>query len=322
MHKLLRIYNQNRALIIAIIGIIALIIIIIQVLNSLAKEERIAKERNITNEKINSSTNSSSTTISKENVSSMTGETVKNSMSSKDTIKQFVEYCNQGKIEEAYSMLGDDCKERIFPSIERFKSLYYDRIFYINRMYSLENWYTTNKFNTYSIKYFEDILATGNTNSKDNYIDYITTTIKEDGKTYISVNSYIGTMDVNKTKTINGITINIEKMHMYMDYMVLGIEVKNDTQNTICIDTKENLQTIHIYDENNVKYTGLLNENSMEELKVKKNKTSKINIRFNKIYNPKSREIYGIRFEDIVLNYEEYIKGEEQKEKITLDIGI
>lgn len=305
MNKITRAYNQNRALIIAIIGIIALIIIIIQVLNSIAREERQAKLNNSTNDG-NSSTNSQGTTILQENTSVITGEEVVNSKSNQDLIKEFVKYCNEGKIENAYNMLSNECKTRIYPSLERFKNLYYNKIFYIKRLYSLENWFTSSRRNTYAIKYTEDILATGNTISKDNYSDYITVERKEN-QNYININSYVGSYDVNKSKTVNGVTVTVEKMYMYIDYTILTVNVKNDTQSTICVDTKEKVDTMYLYDENEVRYTAMLNENSAEELQVKKRMQSKFNVKFNKMYNPESREIYGIKLDDIVLNYEAYL---------------
>ena len=292
MHKLIRFYNQNRALVIAIIGIIALIIIMIQVMNSFAKEQKQKTLENITKDK-NSSTNNQSTTILDGNKSALTGEEVKDSNSSKEQIKQFIKHCNEGKVEEAYNMITDECKERIYPSLERFKKSYYNRIFYIKRMYSLENWYTTNRFNTYSIKYTEDVLATGNTNSKDNQSDYITV-VRTEGTKCINLNGYVGSQNINRTQSKNGITVTIGKMYIYMDYAILDLEVKNQTNNTIIIDTRENGQSMYLYDENRVKYTAFLNENSEEELKVRRNTQSKISIKFNKMYNPTGKDIYRI----------------------------
>lgn len=289
MHKLMRIYNQNRALVIALIGVIALIIIIIQVLNYLAMEERIAKENKFANDK-NSST-VEGTTISQGDSSAVTGEAVRNNEASKDTISKFVKCCNEGKVEEAYNMLTDECRERIYPSLEHFKNSYYNKIFYMKRMYSLENWYTGSRFNTYSIKYTEDVLATGNVNSSNNYSDYITVESLEN-ENKINISSYIGALNLNRTKTANGVTVTVKKMHMYMDYTILSISIKNESQNTVCLDTKENVKTTYLYDENGIRYTAFLNENSDEELQIRRGMEKTINIKFNKRYNPESREIY------------------------------
>ena len=287
MNKLIRLYNQNRGLVISIIGIIALIIIVIQTLNSLVKQERKQKELNIANE-ANSSTEENSTTISPSNKSAVTGENVKNSKTNEETIKQFVEYCNEGDVDSAYYMLSDDCKLFMYPSLEHFKNEYVDKIFFINRMYTLENWYSNGNLSTYYIKYIEDILASGNTNSTNNKSDYITI-VKEEYENKININSFVGSEAINREKSKNGITITIDKIYYYMDYTILDFKVKNETKNTICLDSKENIDTVYLYDKNDVKYDSLLNEISQEELQFFMNIERSIKIKFNKLYNPKNR---------------------------------
>lgn len=155
MNKLIRLYNQNRAIIIAGVFIIALIIVIIQMLNSHVKEQQEVAKNMINN----SSTVNNSTTISSGNTSVITGEKVKTNEQSKEVIKKFVEYCNNKEIDKAYGMLSEDCRKLVYSDIEKFKTNYIDRIFYIYRMYSIQNWFETNYLKTYYIKYTEDILA-------------------------------------------------------------------------------------------------------------------------------------------------------------------
>lgn len=320
MHKLIKLYNENRFVIIVIIIMIALGIIVLQTLNKLAGEERKAKLENIAKE-ANSSTSSQSTTISDGNTSAITGQEVKNSVANTEIIKQFVKYCNEGKIENAYNMLTDDCKERIYPSLERFKTMYYEKIFKINRMYTLENWYEEGSSATYYIKYTEDVMASGNTESKNNMSDYITVT-KQQMTNCLNINSYVGTKTINKSQVQNGINIEITKIHMYMDYTILDLKVRNLSKETIIIDTKENQETLYLYDLKGVKYTAFLNENSAEELKASKNMEIKTDIKFNKRYNPTSRDLSGLVLKDVVTNYENYTSRTEAKNAIKFDISI
>lgn len=320
MHKLIKLYNENRFVIIVIIIMIALGIIVIQILNKLAGEERKAKLENIAKE-TNSSTSSQGTTIYDANTSAITGEKVKNSMANTEIIKQFVKYCNEGQVENAYNMLTDDCKECLYPSLERFKTMYYDKIFKINRMYSLENWYVEGSSATYYIKYTEDVMASGNTQSKNNMSDYITVT-KQQMTNCLNINSYVGAKTINKSQIQNGINIEIKKIHMYMDYTILDLKVRNLSSETIIVDTKENQETLYLYDLKGVKYTAFLNENSTEELKANKNMEIKISIKFNKRYNPTSRDLSGLVLKDVVANYEKYIEKTEDKKAIKFNISI
>ena len=165
MTRFFRWFNQNRETFIAIIIAVAFIIIVIQILNGIARKRNEEIRNEMSNR--NSSTNSS-TTISPTDTSIMTGEPIKknDNVTNTDIIKKFIEYCNNKKIQEAYNMLTDECKELLYPDLNTFKTNYIDRIFYITRMYGLENWYDSEGFFTYYIKYTEDVLATGSTNSR------------------------------------------------------------------------------------------------------------------------------------------------------------
>ena len=238
-----------------------------------------------------------------------------------EIIKEFVEYCNEGEIEKAYDMLTKDCKTRIYPSLEYFKTVYYDRIFTQKRMYTLENWYSTRNFTTYYIRYTEDILSSGKLSTESNQGDYITV-VNQGYKKELNISSYVGVEDVNRVKTVNGVTITVNKIHYYMDYTVLTLKVKNNTQNAICIDTKDKIDTMYLYDTNGIKYTAFLNEKAVEEFIARRNMEISIDIKFNKRYNPESRELNGLKLKDVVLNYENYISGVEGKNKIEIDVGI
>lgn len=181
MNKLRRLYNQNRELVIITVVVIAFVIIIIQVLNSIVKKQNENKRNLIANEE-SRSVIENNTTISPSNVSKITGDTVKSNVSDKEIIEKFVTCCNEKDIESAYSMLSDECRERIYTSKERFNSLYIDRIFSIYRMYTLENWFDTNDYTTYYIKYTEDVMASGDLNSTNNMSDYITVTKERKAK--------------------------------------------------------------------------------------------------------------------------------------------
>lgn len=318
MHKLLRIYNQNRGLIIAIVCTIALILIIIQILNNLVAEDRKAQRENILNA---TSVPTDSTAIYQNSTSVVTGEKVQNIKQDTEVIKEFVEYCNDGEIEKAYNMLTTDCKTRIYPSLEYFKTVYYDRIFTEKKMYTLENWYSTRDFKTYYIRYTEDVLSSGKLSTESNRGDYITV-VKQGETNKLNISSYVGAEDVNKGKTVDGVTITVSKIHHYMDYTVLTLKVRNNTQNAICIDTKEKLDNMYLYDTNGVKYTAFLNEKAVEEFIIRRNMELSIEVKFNKIYNPESRDLRGLKLKDVVLNYENYLTNVEAKKRIEIDVGI
>ena len=107
---------------------------------------------------------------------------------------------------------------------------------------------------------------------------------------------------------------------MFIDYTFLDLKITNKTENTICIDSKEEINTVFVLDENNVKYEALLNENS-EDLNIRKGMTENLKLKFNKMYNP-NRNIKWIYFRDIVLNYDNYLNNKNKKNTMELKVAL
>ena len=318
MNRLFRWYNQNREQVIIAIAIIAFALIIIHTLNAIIGRENEQKKNN--NLGVNSSTNNS-TTISKTDTSVITGDKILSEDNNINTnlIKEFFDYCNSGEVEKAYNMISEECKSLFYPTVKDFKKNYYDNIFYMKRMYSLENWFNTSTLYTYYIKYSDDILEAGTTKSSNNKSDYITISKDNDGY-YLNINSFIGRNYRNTEMTKQDIVFTVKYVDMYIDYTIVNFSVTNNTNNTICIDTREAVNTTYLYDEKNVKYTAFLNENA-DELIVRAGMTNTINIKFNKMYNTE-RAIYGVVFNDITLNYESYKTDASNKVAINVDIRV
>lgn len=76
-------------------------------------------------------------------------------------ISQFINYCNEGKIEEAYKMLSNTCKQEKYSTIEKFKEEYVDKVFIIK----ICEHKILKQNNIYIITLTQDILITGKTNS-------------------------------------------------------------------------------------------------------------------------------------------------------------
>lgn len=319
MNKMIRWYNQNRGMFWTIIGAVALLIIIIQILNGIAREEKEQKRKEIAER--NSST-SQSTTISKTDESVITKDKISKEIDKNNTdiIKEFVGYCNSNNVEKAYSMLSEECKSIIYPTIESFRNNYHKRIFNIYRMYSLENWYSDVDSWVYYIKYTEDVLSTGNTNSTDNKADYITVVKKQD-RYCINISNYVGRKECRKNSTEKNVTLQVNWVDYYIDFAIVNMTVRNNTDKVICLDTKENNESMYLYDTNGVKYSSFLNENAKEQLVIYRNINNSINVKFNKKYN-QEREIKGIIASDIVLNYEDYSENKAKKEVIKIDTKI
>lgn len=312
MMNLIRFYNKNRHAIWITIVVIILIFGVMETLNNLSK--------NNTKDK-SSSTNNSTTTYNKDNYSIISGTNMPNEVTSQSTniIDSFIKYCNEKDINSAYNLLSNDCKQTLYPTEEEFKNNYVNKIFSSYRMYDKRAWVNTNSSYTYSIKITEDLLSTGGNKEDANIQDYYTL-VKENGEYKLNINNYIGKEEINKTKAENGIEVYVIEKKTYIDYEIYTIKVKNNTQNEVILDSKEDTKTVYLKDTNNYNYIAFLNELSIDDLTIKSGMTRTIKIKFNKSYNPKNVE-KSIVFTNIILNYREYLNNKNnQFAKIEIEI--
>lgn len=292
MNKFIRFFNQNKKGIIKVIIIIAFAFILLQLVNSLLKPNKSNNNKLQQNIKDNDRPNQSVIT-GQELSEKVTEENI-------DIIKQFVKYCNNKEIEQAYSLLSDDCKQEFNNSIDTFKSRYYNNIFKTNKTYNLELWISNKGYYTYKILYYEDnLLATGGAGINNNIEDYITI-INQNGENKININGFIGKEIINKSKSIKDVEILINSKNVYRDYESYNITIRNYTENTITISDGETAEDICLLDKNNVKYLSFIEELPEYDLSLKAKRQTTLNINFNKIYDT-YRIIKKIKFGNINL---------------------
>lgn len=105
-----------------------------------------------------------------------------------------------------------------------------------------------------------------------------------------------------------------------MDYEIYTIEVTNNTDNTILLDTKTKQKSAYITSTSGTTYSAFMYELEDVYLTVASNVTKTISIKFNKIYSPNIK-IEEMTFTDIVPNLEEYKTNlSTDRLQITIDI--
>ncbi|MDO5556004.1 MAG: hypothetical protein Q4G09_05095 [Clostridia bacterium] len=309
MNKIIRFYNQNRVIFWIIVFVIIGIIVIVQSLNKKYKNIRMQNSSDIRN---NITTSATYNTVTKPTIS---GDTIKEQTSTQTTkiIDDFMTFCNNKQIEQAYNLLSEDCRQELYPDIQAFTDYYYNNIFSEYRRYNIEAWITTTNVLTYKITIMQDILATGSI-SKLNIQDYYTIVI-ENNDYKLNINNYIGKEEVNVQKNIKNVNFQIINKYVYMDYVIYNIKVHNNTDKKIMVDSKENTRTVNIIDQNKLKYVSFLNEISENDLTVLSGMTKEIRIKFNKSYNPKYID-KNIEFTDIILD----LNNKQNKNSITINL--
>lgn len=93
----------------------------------------------------------------------------------KKYIEEFIEKCNTGKIEEAYSMLADECKQEKYNNIDIFKNEYVNKVFVID----IEECLILRQNDNYIATLTQNALKTGRTDSKIEEVYKIYNTVLE-----------------------------------------------------------------------------------------------------------------------------------------------
>lgn len=307
MHKILSFYNSNRRVIWIAILAIAFTIILLQTLNNDAKKRN--SEIN-TNDEINSSSNTTIYPNNQEDFLSSNYNSEKIQDEKLKLISAFLEKCNNGKIKEAYDLLSTDCKEEMFPVLEKFKNDYTDLVFNIAKTYDIKLW-MSGKYSIYKISIYENALATGVVNN--NAIDSYYTVVEENNDYKININNLIAKEELNTENSNDYVRINVISRKIYIDYEEYEIKITNNTQKTILMDGYRKNNSMYLQDSVGGKKTAYTNEIPERLLIINPLLSITRTIKFNKSYTEKISS-KGITFEDIILDYDEYKKQENKQE--------
>lgn len=307
MHKILSFYNSNRRVIWIAILAIAFTIILLQTLNNDAKKRN--SEIN-TNDEINSSSNTTIYPNNQEDFLSSNYNSEKIQDEKLKLISAFLEKCNNGKIKEAYDLLSTDCKEEMFPVLERFKNDYTDLVFNTAKTYDIKLW-MSGKYSIYKISIYENALATGVVNN--NAIDSYYTVVEENNDYKININNLIAKEELNTENSNDYVRINVISRKIYIDYEEYEIKITNNTQKTILMDGYRKNNSMYLQDSVGGKKTAYTNEIPERLLIINPLLSITRTIKFNKSYTEKISS-KGITFEDIILDYDEYKKQENKQE--------
>lgn len=310
MNKLVRYWNQNRGKIIITLAIIAFIIILLQIVNGILKEQ--AAQREVVTRVKNT----------KPIQSVITGQVVSEEKTDENIniIKEFVDYCNNNKQQQAFSMLTEDCKNEFENNINIFINDFYNKVFSTKKTYKLELMYNKNTMYIYKITYYENnLLATGGSELNKNVEDYITV-FKDDNESKVSINGFISKEEINKSQKVGDIEVIINSKKVYRTYETYNITIKNYSGKTILINNCEEPDDICLVGEKGEEYGSFINEIPVELLTLATGYQKNLNIKFNKVLNL-YRTIEKVKFKNIILDYDDYSQNKET-EKVDISVSI
>lgn len=307
MNNLRRLYNQNRKGIWWVMIIIAFFLIILQITNYfIGKSNEQKSEDNLTNNTIKINNEDNGQVQINTDKSVLTGEGLSTTKLNTEigTIKQFLENCKNNKIEDAYNMLTDECKEEMYESVEDFKKFYYVNVFESERVsFEVENWIK----NTYKVDIIPDMLSTGKSNEGIVKQDYIT--VKKVNEEYkLNINNYIGRRKINASKEQDDIIITVNYADTYIEYETYNITVRNQRETNMALDNLDNERTMYIEDRKEAKYPAYTHEIPKELLIFDRGVEKTIDIKYYSRYGS-TKEIKNLVFSEVILDYDGYINN-------------
>lgn len=304
---------SNRYLILAIMAAIIFLLLLINALNNMTKENDnnlITPEQSIVS---NTTAKQEIYTPEKTTISGSNVE-AKKQEENKTIIDNFINYCNQKQIEQAYNLLTDDCKEEVFFSnIGNFSNNYVNKIFNSKKTYSMQSWVNRDTYTTYKVKIVDDMISSGKITSKDNEIEDYYTVVQTGGEYKLNINNYIAKKEINKEKEFQQIKISVISKDTYKDYESYDVKIENLTQNTILLDSQESTDSMYILASNDSKYKAYSYEIDKSRLIIEQGRSRTITIKFNKRYSNEAIT-RRIVFSDIIKNYDEYKQTQNKKE--------
>lgn len=153
-----------------------------------------------------------------------------------DKIEEYVGYCNNAEWQKAYNMLSDACKEYSFNhDIQEFMKYVYTKM-PTPKKYAIQDYSNDGNTYIYQIKYTDDFLATGLTNTTYQYTEEkMIFKRQKDGSLEMAVGNFVDFGDIKNISENNYVKIDVKSVIKYYSVEVYNIKITNRTENTIVI---------------------------------------------------------------------------------------
>lgn len=312
MNNLTRYFNQNRKMIWIVIFVVIFVIIVIQLLNSFYK--------NSNKEEVGNSTSSN---VTQKDYTNESQAMVQGSIGSKEKqneygalIDEFLTYCVNGQVSQAYSLLSNDCKKILYPTEKSFELNYYKSKFDTKKTYDFQLWSAIDKTYVYQVRIYGDMLSSGMINNEDYIQDYFSV-IQDDNVYRINVSGYVKstTYGYNGDETEryvgeNNIGLMLKSIDSYMDYEIYHFMVNNYSDKNIFLNPLESYKTLYLVDDKDNHINAMLTEITEDDFLVNANESKNIDIKFNRAYTT-TTNVTKVCFERIIRDYDSFLTAKE-----------
>lgn len=148
-------------------------------------------------------------------------------------INEFLNYVKEDKIDLAAEMLTDDAKYYSFKN--KKEAIGYIIEIYKDKKYDIQPYAKVGNDYIYQVKVFEDILATGLTNTIFTYTDTKMVIKNENGKIGLNIKGYIGKYSASGFYEDNNIKVNIKGKNVWVEHEDYLLEITNRTNDSLVL---------------------------------------------------------------------------------------
>ena len=198
-----------------------------------------------------------------------------------DIMEEYMTYCNDGEFDKAFEMISEDCRKYVFDNdVEKYMSYLYTKM-PTPKVYALQNYssisYDGKEMYIYDVRYTDDFLATGLTNSTYGYTQEKITFYRGENGLEMNVGDFIYHTDIKNISENEYLKIDIADK--IVNYSIESYEMKftNRSNYTIVIsDGQENDEVLLELNHETRK------RNDLKEIVIEPGKTVTANLSFKK----------------------------------------
>lgn len=200
-----------------------------------------------------------------------------------EMIDEYMGYCNDANWAEAYNMLSSTCKEVIFDNnIQNYIDYAYTKM-PTTKKYAIQDFSNEGNTYIYQIKYADDMLSTGLTNTTYQYLEEkIVFKKQRNGTIDMAVGNFVDFGDIKNIFENEYLKVDVKSVVKYYSMEEYLVKFTNRTENTIVIaDGAESKEVALKLESSNIRER----EDIDEKIVLEPGKSTTVKIDFEKFYD-------------------------------------
>lgn len=204
-----------------------------------------------------------------------------------DFIAKYVNYCNNRDYVSAYNLISDDCKKNFFGNSYNNFVNYVSEKFDGTKSYAIQSYSKINDKYIYSVKLYDNFLATGLTNQSYRYVEEKMAVSEDDnGNIIFSVGNYMDSHDLQYQASNDYLIARVTKSVEKYSFIVYNLELTNRSNYTIVIQDG-NTDGAEIYINIGDETRGCVEEDT--KIVLAPGETKNVSLSFSKFYDSETK---------------------------------